>query len=131
MRRLKELRRRVREGVSVDEAHSFGQWVLNSGVAKLMGQNLPDSAYLRKCFPYDGVQVEKQARELVTECCEYWVGKRFGKEGTATGADKSDLEAIDSKLEKLEAKIDAIASGKRKVARRPVFKIVRVAKGQP
>jgi hypothetical protein len=111
MRELERLRRCVREGVSVDEAQAFGRFIQWSGICALMSENPPETVQLRQLFPYDGAQLRSEADSLVAECCEYYQGRTRDSEGTAKGASKSDLEAIDAKLALIASRLDALESG--------------------
>jgi hypothetical protein len=111
MRELERLRRRVREGVSVEDAQAFGRFIQWSGICGLMSDNPPETVELRQLFPYDGAQLRSEADSLVAECCEYYRGRTRNSEGTAKGASKSDLEAIDAKLVVIMSRLDALESG--------------------
>jgi hypothetical protein len=112
LRRIETFRLRVRQGVSVEDAQDFGRYVQWSGICDLMAINRPPTAKLRDLFPYDGAQLRSVADTLVTECCEYYQGRTRNSDGTAKGASKSDLEAIDAKLAVIVARLAALESGR-------------------
>jgi hypothetical protein len=115
----------VREGVSVDEAADFARYVRVSEICRLMSENPPGSDLLNSYFPYDGSKLLKKARELETACCDYWRGRTFSSEGTASGANKSDLEAIDVKLAALAGQVAELKRVKSKKHREPLVRIVK------
>jgi hypothetical protein len=127
MRRLAVLRRRVREGVGVDEAHDFASYLLTSSVGKLMCEHPPGSVKLQEYFPYDGRELEAEARALLQACCAYWVGRTRDAEGTPSGANKSDLEAIERKQDLALKALAALESAKSQARRRrrPALRVVK------
>lgn len=107
-------RGRVREGVDVDNACDFARFVCQSGICELMtanpheGNNLRHTESLRELFPYDGSKLWDEARALELACCEYWSGRTKDSPGTASGPNKSDLEAIAAKQDAILARLDAL-----------------------
>ena len=124
-RRLEQFQRRVREGVGVEEAQDFARWVRNSGIGDLMAKYPPQSEALRRVFDYDGPGLVRMARELETACCQYYVGRTKDSEGTASGANKSDLEAIDRKLAVLVVAVDNLQRVKGRRLRRPALRVIK------
>jgi hypothetical protein len=125
MRRLEQFQRRVREGVSVEEAQDFARYLRVSCIGKLMEENPPESEKLCRVFDYDGGKLLSEARSLEMACCAFWAGKTFSSEGTASGANKSDLEAIDAKLALLTERLAEVESVKRKRDGKPMLRVVK------
>ena len=125
MRRLERFQRRVREGVSVEEAQDFARFVRVSRIGELMAENPPGSEKLRECFDYDGRKMLAEARSLEEACCAFWAGKTFLAEGTSSGANKSDLEAIDRKLAVLSRAVAHLQVGKVRRVRKLVLRVIK------
>ena len=98
MERLALLRLRVRQGVEVDSALEFANYVLRSDMAQVMLHNPEFDVHLREWFPYDGNSLYREAEFLAAECRDYYRGRSFAADGQAAGASKSDLESIEAKL---------------------------------
>ena len=128
-RRLELFERRVCEGVCVEEAQDFTRYLRVSGVCRLMAENPPGSENLRQVFDYDGVKLAEMARVVETACCDYWAHKTRDSEGTARGAKRSYLEAIDGKLEGLTALVKATRTVRKQRPARPIFRIVKQNNG--
>jgi hypothetical protein len=131
MRQLEFFRRRVREGVLVEDCQEFARYVQLSGICTLMEHNPPEgenpkhTQRLRDLFPYDGQKLWNEARALELDCCEYWRGRTRDAEGTATGANKSDLEDISRKLDLLAARMAYLESVKPARIRKPKLRVVK------
>ena len=111
-RRLEAFRRRVREGVDVENCLDFARFVIWSNISTLMAENPPENPQLRKAFPYDGADLLRMAKALESECQDYFQGRTRDSDGTPKGANKSDLEDIGRKLETISARLAALESGK-------------------
>ncbi len=131
MRQLEFFRRRVREGVSVEDCQEFARYVQQSGLCKLMeeqppvGENARHTQRLLELFPYDGKQLWNEARTLEMECCEYWRGRTRDAEGSASGANKSDLEEISRKLDLVAVRLAYLESVKPARSRRPKLSVLK------
>jgi hypothetical protein len=90
-----------------------------------MAKYPPQSEALRRVFDYDGPGLVRMARELETACCQYYVGRTKDSEGTASGANKSDLEAIDRKLAVLAVAVDNLQRVKGRRLRRPALRVIK------
>ncbi|HEY3856957.1 MAG TPA: hypothetical protein VGO67_21445 [Verrucomicrobiae bacterium] len=101
MRQVESQRRRVRQGIQVEDAQDFARYLSMSGILDLMGENQELNPQLQKLFPYSSNELRQVVNLLYNECCEYWRGKTRDSEGTAKGADRHDLESISLKLDKL------------------------------
>jgi hypothetical protein len=110
VRRLECYRRRVREGVDVDNCLDFARFVIWSNIPKLMAANPPENPRLRELFPYDGADMLRMAKALESECQDYFQGRTRDSDGTAKGANKSDLEDIGRKLETISVRLSALES---------------------
>jgi hypothetical protein len=99
---IKLYRRRVRSGFQVADANDFARYVMHSGITDLM-KHPHYNAQLKKLFPYDAKHLYDEASKLRMACCDYYAHKTRDSEGTATGPDSSDLEAINQKLNLLIA----------------------------
>jgi len=125
-------RARVREGVDIENACDFARYVQLSGICALMtsqphqGETPRHVERLRALFPYDGQELWNEARALEMACTEFWSGRTRDTAGTATGANKSDLEAIDSKLSVLINRLDALEAVKPAARRRPQLRVVKL-----
>lgn len=101
-----------------------------SGILDLMGENQEASPQLQKLFPYSANELRQVVNLLYTECCEYWQGKTRDSEGTAKGANKSDLDAISHKLDMLAgavAKLQPVRTPTR--ARKPRLHVLKPIEG--
>jgi len=133
MRQVEIFRRRVREGVLVEDCQTFARFIQLSGICTLMEQQPPEgenprhTQRLRELFPYDGKKLWEEARALEMDCCEYWRGRTRDAEGTAAGATKSDLEAIDHKLDLIAGRLAYIESMKPARVRKPKLRVVKSA----
>jgi hypothetical protein len=83
--RLEVLRRRAREGKSVDEASEFARWVLASGLLKL-------------CEGPGARELPKLVRDVQWDCDQHW-----RNQGQGPWVAKSELEAVNAKLDNLMA----------------------------
>jgi hypothetical protein len=129
-RQVEYHRRRVRQGVQVEEAQAFARYLTMSGILDLMGENQEASPQLQKLFPYSANELRQVVNLLYTECCEYWQGKTRDSEGTAKGANKSDLDAISHKLDMLAgavAKLQPVRTPTR--ARKPRLHVLKPIEG--
>jgi hypothetical protein len=131
MHELAAWRGRVREGVDVENAVDFARYVQMSGICELMtsqphkGKNRRHIERLRELFPYDGQKLYDEARALEMACTEYWSGRTLAAPGTATGANKSDLESIAGKLDAITGRLNALESVKPARVRKPVLRVVK------
>lgn len=131
MRRLDLFRRRVREGVLVEDCQEFARYVQLSGICTLMqenpieGNNAKHTQVLRDLFPYDGQKLWDEARALDLDCCEYWRGRTRDAEGTASGASKSDLEDISRKLDLVAGRLAYLESVKSARVHKPKLRLVK------
>jgi hypothetical protein len=98
MRQVEFFRRRVREGVLVEDAQSFAQYIRLSCLIPLMEENHEMVVRLRELFPYSAFELERAVYALEQECYAYWRGQTRDSLGTPSGPNISDLEAIDAKL---------------------------------
>jgi hypothetical protein len=91
IQRLQVLRRRAREGKSVDEAAEFARWLTASGLVKLFGG-----------------EAKADVRELATatlfDCESYW-----RNQGQGPWVAKSELEAVNAKLDNLAGLVASLA----------------------
>jgi len=127
-RRLEQFQRRVREGVSVEEAQDFARYVQWSGILQLMAENPPPNPIYAKMFDYDACELRSIADALNVACCEYWQGRTKDSDGTASGANKSDLEAIDRKLNVLGVVLADLVAAKKRAGRVPQLRLVKYRK---
>jgi hypothetical protein len=131
MRRLEFYRMRVRQGVSVEDAQDFADYITQSGICDLMrsqppqGDNPRHTERLQALFLYDGNRLYEEAKTLRQECCEYWVGRTRDAEGTARGASKSDLENINHKLALIAGRLAALETVKPMRTAKPRLKILK------
>ena len=109
----------------MEEAQDFARYVRVSNLARLMTQYPPENTALARYFDYNGADLLKQARELETACCEYYKGMTRDSEGTGSGANKSDLEAIDEKLAGLMAAVAGLQAAERGKAVKPALRVVK------
>lgn len=131
MRQLDFFRRRVREGVLVEDCQDFARYVCQSGLCGLMeasppvGENARHTERLRELFPYDGQALYREARLLEAECCEYWRGRTRDSSGTASGVSKSDLEELNHNVQLIAARLASLESVKVARVRKPKLRVVK------
>jgi hypothetical protein len=93
IQRLKVLRARAREGKSVEEAAEFAHWLTASGLVKL-------------CAGQDKGEVHRLAQDTLFDCDSYW-----RNQGQGPWIAKSELEAVNAKLDNLMALVASRAPG--------------------
>jgi hypothetical protein len=130
MRQVEFFRRRVREGVFVEDCQDFARYIRMSGIIDLMrdnphkGENPGHTERLQRLFPYNASELYEAVRLLEGECCDYWQGKTKDSPGTASGASKSDLEAIDSKLNLIAGVLSNLVSVERRSVAEPCLRVL-------
>jgi hypothetical protein len=133
MGQLEFFKRRVREGVLVEDCQDFARYVRQSGMCAIMELHPPlgdtprQTSVLKGLFPYDGNALYRAAEELRLDCCRYYEGRTATAEGTAKGADKSDLESIDRKLDLIAGRLSQLESVKKTKTRHPRLRLVKGA----
>jgi hypothetical protein len=95
VQRLKILRARAREGKCVDEASEFARWLTASGLLKL-------------CQGQDKVEVRKLVQDTLWDCECHW-----RNQGQGPWIAKSELEAVNAKLDNLVALVASVAGPSR------------------
>ena|ERR1039458_3165953 len=91
MRRLTTLRARTREGVGVEEASAFARWVSVSGLLRL--------------FPAQALRdAQKLAQDTLHDCDQHW-----RNQGQGPWVAKSELEAVNAKLDNLASLLASLA----------------------
>src|ERR1017187_9846392 len=105
---------RVKEGRDVDSAVSFGRWLFWSGIPDLLKENSTahDELGPLKC---DGPHLAWCLNELLQACNEYY------RTGRASGLEKTDLDSIREKLDKLASNQDLMAGHLSKLISSPVL----------
>jgi hypothetical protein len=131
MRQVEFFRRRVRQGVLVDDCLDFARYVRLSCICELMIENPPQgdnpahTERLRELFPYDGYQLRREVDALEADCHEYYRGRTRDSAGTATGANKDDLAEISRKLDLMAGRLAALESVKPARVRKPKLRLVK------
>jgi hypothetical protein len=102
MSQLDRFHSRVKEGRDVDNACSFARWLFWSGILDLLKANsTPVGAPAPlKC---DGAHLAWKLEQLLESCNEYY------RTNKPAGLDKSELDSIREKLDRLSANQDLIA----------------------
>jgi hypothetical protein len=118
MRQVEFFRRRVREGVLVEDAHEFARYVQLSCLIPLMEENHEMEIRLRELFPYSAFDLQRAVNALEQECYAYWRGATRDSLGRASGPNKSDLEAIDAKLNVIGFHVLGVSVDARRVPER-------------
>jgi hypothetical protein len=88
--RLQLLRARVREGKCIDEASEFARWVVNSGLYKVFQGK-------------DASELERLRQDVLQDCADAWNNR-----GQGPWVAKSELEAVNSKLDNLANLVSAL-----------------------
>jgi hypothetical protein len=123
MRDLDASEKRVLEGSHVECELDFAGFILNSGIVSLLrdtpivGESDLHTERLRKLFHYDGYALWAKADKLRLLCGQYFEGRTKDSLGTAAGVPRSELEAINHKLDVMAAglsKLTSVADKKRK-----------------
>ena len=91
IQRLQVLRRRAREGKSVEEASEFARYVVASGLLKL-------------CEGQAKVEVRSLAQDTLYDCDQFW-----RNQGQGPWVAKSELEAVNAKLDNLAGLVASLA----------------------
>jgi hypothetical protein len=104
--RLKVLRGRAREGKCVDEASEFARWLTSCGLLKLFG----DEARM---------EVQDLVRDTVHDCECHW-----RNQGQGPWVAKSELEAVNAKLDNLASMMAFFAQGKGPEDQAPALAVV-------
>src|ERR1017187_9802048 len=104
---------RVKEGRDVDSAVSFGRWLFWSGIPELLKENSTahDELGPLKC---DGPHLIWCLNELLQACNEYY------RTGRPSGLEKTDLDSIREKLDKLASNQDLMSGHLSKLISSPV-----------
>jgi hypothetical protein len=89
--RLKVLRARAREGKCVEEASEFARWVVQAGLLKLLGGKVKGA-------------VQKLASDTLFDCECHW-----RNQGQGPWVAKSELEAVNAKLDNLAGLVASLA----------------------
>jgi hypothetical protein len=124
MREVEFFRRRVREGVLVEDCQAFARYVEHSGIIELMEQFPNPGGKLAEWFPYSAQELREAVKALNDECCSYYRGRTRDSEGTPSGANKSDLEAIDAKLNLIGGLLSEVVSVKRRIGSKPRLRVL-------
>jgi hypothetical protein len=124
MHHVEVLRRRVRVGHQVDDCQAFARYISRSGVLELMEEFCEPSDVLRSLFPFSAKELRKNVDALEQECYAYYRGRTKDADGTASGADKSDLEAIDEKLNLIGGLLANVVSARRRISHKPRLRLL-------
>jgi hypothetical protein len=119
--------KRVLEGSHVQCELDFARFIMSSGIADLMRDNPPENARLKDLFPFDGDKLYDSADKLRLLCGQYYEGKTSASPGTAKGVPRSELEAINRKLDLLAGHLAKLESVKKSRERKPRLRVVKGA----